>query len=267
MDLATLIGLIGGSIVVVAAIFVGGSMSTFVDIPSVLIVGVGSLFVVAMKFSGSQLAQAFTIAFKAFTKPKNDPEALIDKLFELATTAQRKGGPLALEGIPVEDPFLAKGVQMVVDGVEADVIRRRLGVSKRSMISRHLEGQRIFRALGEVAPGMGMIGTLIGLVQMLANMSDAESIGPAMAIALLTTLYGSLIANMFCIPIADKLQMLTSEEDMLKSMVIDALCDIQARVNPRTMLENLENYLSGGRKKKTPQETERGNQKEEKKAA
>jgi chemotaxis protein MotA len=248
MDLATLIGIVGGFVVILGAILVGGSLGLFVDVPSILIVVGGSLFVVSVKFSPSQLAAAFKIAFIAFKKPKSDPNDVLEKLVELGTVAQRGGGPLALEKVEVADPFLAKGVQMVVDGTEPDLIRRRMGLNKKSSIGRHLEGQRIFRALGEVSPGMGMIGTLIGLVQMLANMDDPSSIGPAMAVALLTTLYGSVIANVFAIPIADKLQKFNGDEDLQRSMMIDALCDIAKRVNPRVMAENLENYLPGGKK-------------------
>ncbi|MFZ1833529.1 MAG: MotA/TolQ/ExbB proton channel family protein, partial [Pseudomonadales bacterium] len=161
---------------------------------------------------------------------------------ELANIA-RKGGLLALESQEISNGFLAEGVKLLIDGHDPDVVKAALHKDRGLAMERHEWGQRIFLALADVGPAMGMIGTLIGLVQMLANMDDPKSIGPAMAVALLTTLYGSLLANVVCMPIADKLKLRGSEEGLLQALVIDGLLSIQAGQNPRVIQGLLERYL------------------------
>lgn len=243
MDLATLIGLVGAFAIIFMAMMMSGSLSMFVDIPSVLIVIVGSLFVVLMKFSLAQFLGAIKVAARAFSFKMVTPTDLIAEVVELADMA-RKGGLLTLEGKEVSSDFLQKGVQLLVDGHDADVVK---GVLKKDLVQtleRHDIGAKIFRAFGDVGPAMGMIGTLVGLVAMLANMSDPKAIGPAMAIALLTTLYGAMLANMLCLPIADKLALRKAEEARVKTMSIDALLAIQAGQNPRIIEEMLRSYLA-----------------------
>lgn len=243
MDLATLIGLVGAFAIIFMAMMMSGSLSMFVDIPSVLIVIVGSLFVVLMKFSLAQFLGAIKVAARAFSLKMVTPTDLIAEVVELADMA-RKGGLLTLEGKEVSSDFLQKGVQLLVDGHDADVVK---GVLKKDLVQtleRHDIGAKIFRAFGDVGPAMGMIGTLVGLVAMLANMSDPKAIGPAMAIALLTTLYGAMLANMLCLPIADKLALRKAEEARVKTMSIDALLAIQAGQNPRIIEEMLRSYLA-----------------------
>ena len=242
MDLATLIGLVGAFAIIFVAMMMSGSIGMFVDIPSVLIVLVGSLFVVLMKFSLAQFLGAVKVAARAFSFKMVTPADLIAEVVELADMA-RKDGLLTLEGKEVSSDFLQKGIQLLVDGHDADVVR---GVMKKDLLQtleRHDIGAKIFRAFGDVGPAMGMIGTLVGLVAMLANMSDPKAIGPAMAVALLTTLYGAMLANMLCLPIADKLALRKSEEARVKSMSIDALLAIQAGQNPRIIEEMLRSYL------------------------
>ena len=250
MDLATLIGLVGAFAIIFVAMMMSGSIGMFVDIPSVLIVLVGSLFVVLMKFSLAQFLGAVKVAARAFSFKMVTPADLIAEVVELADMA-RKDGLLTLEGKEVSSDFLQKGIQLLVDGHDAEgggvlgaaVVR---GVMKKDLLQtleRHDIGAKIFRAFGDVGPAMGMIGTLVGLVAMLANMSDPKAIGPAMAVALLTTLYGAMLANMLCLPIADKLALRKSEEARVKSMSIDALLAIQAGQNPRIIEEMLRSYL------------------------
>ncbi|ARU58672.1 flagellar motor protein PomA [Oleiphilus messinensis] len=242
MDLATLIGLVGGIAIVVMAMLLGGSIGMFVDVPSILIVLVGSLLVALMKFSLGQFLGAGKVAVKAFMFKLQSPEELIESVVELAETA-RKGGLLSLEGKPISNDFLAKGIQLLIDGHDADVVRGLMNRDKNLAVERHKTGSSVFGCLGDVAPAMGMIGTLIGLVAMLSNMDDPKSIGPAMAVALLTTLYGAMLANMIAVPIADKLKLRMTEEEMIKSMVIDALLAIQAGQNPRVIESMLRTYL------------------------
>ncbi|KZY60214.1 flagellar motor protein PomA [Oleiphilus sp. HI0071] len=245
MDLATLVGLLGGFAIVVFAMVLGGSLGMFVDVPSILIVIVGSLLVCMMKFSLGQFLGATKTVAKAFMFKLDSPEELIANVKELADEA-RKGGLLALEGKEISNDFLKRGIGLLIDGHEADVVRNLLVKDKNQAVDRHKVGSRVWEALGDVAPAMGMIGTLIGLVAMLSNMDDPKSIGPAMAVALLTTLYGAMLANMVAIPFADKLKLRMAEESLIKSMSIDAIMAIQAGQNPRVIEMMLRNYLSEG---------------------
>lgn len=247
MDLATLIGLLGAFGIVLYAMLSGGDIGMFVNAPSLLIVLVGSLFVVLMKFNLAQFLGAIKVAIKAFSFKLTPPEDLIEEVVALADEA-RKGGLLSLEGKEVSNRFLNKGIQLLVDGHDAEVVRTLLWKDLKQTIERHERGAKIFSAMGDVAPAMGMIGTLIGLVAMLANMDDPKSIGPAMAIALLTTLYGAMFANMIALPVADKLELRRTEEGMTKAMVIDALLAIQAGQNPRIIDSMLKAYLPEGKR-------------------
>jgi chemotaxis protein MotA len=242
MDLATLIGFLGAFAIVVAAMVMGGSVGMFVNVPSLLIVVVGTLFVVLMKFSLAQFLGAMKVAVKAFSFKLASPEQIIEEVVELADMA-RKGGLLSLEGKEVSSNFLSKGIQLLVDGHDAEVVRNILRKDLLQTLERHEWGAKIFGAMGDVGPAMGMIGTLVGLVAMLSNMDDPKSIGPAMAVALLTTLYGAMLANMFALPVADKLTLRRLEEGRVKSMIIDALIAIQGGQNPRVIDSMLKTYL------------------------
>lgn len=249
MDLATLIGMIGAIAIIITAMVLSGGVGMFVDIPSVLIVVVGSLFVVMAKFGLGQFLGAGKVAGKAFMFKLEDPAEMIDEIVGLADEA-RKGGLLALEGKELSSDFLQGGIQLLVDGHDPEVVKTLLSKDKDKAVERHELGADIFSALGDVAPAMGMIGTLVGLVAMLSNMDDPKSIGPAMAVALLTTLYGAMLANMIAIPISDKLSLRRGEEDMNKSLIIDALLAIQGGQNPRVIDSMLRNYLPASKREK-----------------
>ncbi len=245
MDLATLIGLIGGFAIVIFAMLLGGSLGMFADMPSILIVLVGSILVCLMKFSLAQFLGATKTVIKAFAFKLESPEELIMTVKELAEEA-RKGGLLSLEGKEISSDFLQKGIALLIDGHDADVVKTLLQKDKNMAVDRHKTGARVWESLGDVAPAMGMIGTLVGLVAMLSNMDDPKSIGPAMAVALLTTLYGAMLANMVAIPFADKLKLRMEEEQMIKTMAIDAVLAIQAGQNPRVIESMLRTYLPEG---------------------
>lgn len=253
MDYATIVGMFGALAIVVYAILLGSPLLMFYDLPSVLLVVLGSCLVVMIKFSLAHFIGAIKVAGKAFLFKLDSPEAIIARTVQLADIA-RKGGLLSLEEAVIENPFLAKGVQYLVDGLEPEVVRNTLAKELSQTIERHVRGQKIFRALADVGPAMGMIGTLVGLVQMLANMSDPSSIGPAMAVALLTTLYGAVIANIIASPIADKLALRSDEEFNVKSLIIDGLIGIQSGQNPRVIEQLLMAYLSGGINKEGKEE-------------
>ena len=242
MDLATLIGLVGSFAFIIMAMLVGGDLVMFADTSSVLIVFGGSLFIVLMKYNISQFFGAAKIAAKAFIFKTDKPDDLIAQIVTMSDAA-RKGGFLALEEMEVENPFLRKGVDLLVDGHDADTVRMILRKDIALTNERHEQGASIFSALGDVAPAMGMIGTLIGLVAMLSNMDDPKSIGPAMAVALLTTLYGSILANMVALPIADKLMLRKNEERLNRLLILDGVLAIQEGQNPRVIDSYLKNYL------------------------
>ncbi|BCV65905.1 flagellar motor protein PomA [Shewanella carassii] len=248
MDLATLIGLIGAFAFIIMAMVSSGGIAIFIDVPSVLIVFVGSLFVVMMKFNLKQFLGAVKIAVKAFMFKLDKPEELIEQSVTMADAA-RKGGFLALEEAQISNSFMQKAVDMLVDGHDGDVVREALEKDIQLTEERHKAGISIFRAFGDVAPAMGMIGTLIGLVAMLSNMDDPKSIGPAMAVALLTTLYGAILANMVAIPIADKLALRMNEEMLNRNLIMDAVLAIQDGQNPRVIEGFLKNYLSEKQRK------------------
>ena len=245
MDLATIIGLIGAFGIVGFAMAYGGDITLFVNIPSIMIVLIGTFFTVLIKFGLGQFLGAGKVAVKAFKSKIDTPEALIAEVVELADIA-RKGGLLSLEGKEVGNSFLAGGIQLLVDGHDPDVVRTLLGKDLKQAAERHEWGRKVFEAMGEVGPAMGMIGTLIGLVAMLANMSDPKTIGPSMAVALLTTLYGAMLATMFAIPMADKLSLRSVEEGRIKALITDALLAIQSGQNPRVIEAMLKTYLPTG---------------------
>ncbi|QIR14028.1 flagellar motor protein PomA [Shewanella aestuarii] len=243
MDLATLIGILGAFAFVIGAMVTSGGISIFIDVASLLIVVMGSLFVVMMKFNLKQFLGAVKIGIKAFMFKIDKPEDLIEQSVNMADAA-RKGGFLALEEAQISNTFMQKAVDMLVDGHDGDVVRNALEKDIALTEERHRLGIGIFKAMGDVAPAMGMIGTLVGLVAMLSNMDDPKSIGPSMAVALLTTLYGAVIANMIAIPMADKLTLRMSEELLNRNLIMDAVLAIQDGQNPRVIEGFLKNYLA-----------------------
>ncbi|MDF2154866.1 flagellar motor protein PomA [Vibrio sp. CAU 1672] len=247
MDLATLLGLIGGFAFVIMAMVLGGSIGMFIDVTSILIVVGGSMFVVLMKFTLGQFFGATKIAGKAFMFKTDEPEDLIAKIVEMADAA-RKGGFLALEEMEISNSFMQKGIDLLVDGHDADVVRAALQKDIALTDERHTQGTGVFRAFGDVAPAMGMIGTLVGLVAMLSNMDDPKSIGPAMAVALLTTLYGAVLSNMLFFPIADKLSLRRDQETLNRRLIMDGVLAIQDGQNPRVIDSYLKNYLNEGKR-------------------
>jgi chemotaxis protein MotA len=243
MDIATIFGLIFGSIIVGSAIFMGGEFMTFVNAPSILLVIGGTLGATVLRFPLSGIASSFLIGAKsAFTQKKTNPRELIDEIMRLAGVI-RKDGPLGLEGIPVEDEFLSKGTQYIADGYDGDFIVESLELERDLMLERLEEGKRMFKAMGDAAPAFGMIGTLVGLVQMLSTMDDPSTIGPSMAVALLTTLYGAMIANMICLPIADKLDAKLKTQQVNLSLSIDGIAQIRESKSPDVIKEMLTSYL------------------------
>ena len=240
MDIATIVGLLGAFGLILSAI---DDIGAFIDTPSMLIVVGGSIMVVMLRSSLGEFLGAVSVLGKTFKNKLDDQGQLIEQIVELATIA-RKDGMIALEGQEIANPFLAKAISMLVDGTDASVIKGSLEREKNATKMRHDQGAKIFSAWGEIAPAMGMIGTLIGLVQMLGNMSDPKAIGPAMAVALLTTMYGAILANVFCLPIAMKLGNQADIEEASNEMIIEGILFIQDGGNPRVLGDVLAAFLS-----------------------
>ncbi|WP_100639037.1 MotA/TolQ/ExbB proton channel family protein [Marinobacter salexigens] len=252
MDFATLIGLLGAILLIVTAVVLGAAPDVFLNGASLLIVVGGTLLVVLAKFSIPQFLGAFKAAVRAFKFKLPETRSSIEELVEVANIA-RKEGSLGLEGREVGSPFLGSGIQMLVDGQTDETIKQLLDKERLMTLDYNRSGSKVFTAMADVAPAMGMIGTLIGLVQMLSNMEDPKSIGPAMAVALLTTLYGAMIATMIASPIADKLSLRMTEEARMQMLYTDALVAIQQGINPRVIEQMLSSYLTPKERDKAPE--------------
>jgi len=249
VDIATLIGLLGGIGIIIGAIATGGEIMLFVNLPGLLIVVGGTFMITLMQVSMKDFLSSFGIAMKAFFYKTDDAPTLIEEAVQLADVA-RKNGLLALEGQEIGNDFLKQGINLCVDGHDPALVQKLLTKDINLTIERHEVGQGMFKRMAVMAPAMGMIGTLIGLVQMLANMSDPASIGPAMAIALLTTLYGAIIANAFAQPLADKLARASQMEKTNKSLILETISGIQEGMNPRVLEQMLSTYLPSSKRVK-----------------
>lgn len=243
VDLATIIGMAGGLGVVLFGIFLGGSLTQFIDYPSIVIVFGGCIAATVMRFSLNNLISAIVTGGKvAFASKPAVPSDLIEQLAEIADL-MRKKGPVALDAVETDDEFLKKAIQLIADGYESAFIRESLERERDLKLTRLQEGARVFKSIGDAAPAFGMIGTLIGLVQMLAAMDDPKKIGPAMAVAILTTLYGAIIQNCICVPIADKCGARFDEEEVNQTLVIDGILLIRDNKSPAVVRELLLSYL------------------------
>ncbi len=242
MDLGTVVGLVLGIVLIFTAILLGGSVGAFIDVPSVLIVVGGTFATVFIRFTLPDVINSISVTMKAFFAKPEAPEEIISELVNLSNIA-RKEGLLKLEKQPINDPFLKKAIMYCVDGHEADFIQEVLEKEIDLTLDRHGLGQGIFSSIGDAAPAFGMIGTLVGLVNMLGNMKDPASIGPSMAVALLTTLYGAIIANLVALPIGDKLKRRSQEEELNKRLVVEGVLGLQKGLNPRVLEELLKTFL------------------------
>jgi chemotaxis protein MotA len=243
MDIATALGLVAGTAVIMTLILMGGDLRMFYDIHAIIIIFGGSFAATLIRFPIAAMLHGLPLGMRyAFTLRSIGARELVDELAGLAEIA-RKSGPVGLEKVVPEDAFLAKGVRFVADGYDADFIRDNLERDRDNFLTHLDEGQKIYRAIGDCSPAFGMIGTLIGMVQMFANMTDPSKLGPFMAVALLATLYGALVANLFCLPIADKLHVKLVEEEVNRTLIIDGILMIRDSKSPTLVREMLLAYL------------------------
>lgn len=244
MDIATLIGIFAGVGLIGASMVLSGGLGGFLDMPSVLIVGGGTLAATLINFPLKQFLSAMKVALKLILAKEEDPVEIIKRYIQLAVVV-RKEGQLALEEASktVDHPFMRKGLMLVADGVDAETLSGILQLQNLAVQQRHKIGQEVFKAGGRWAPAFGMIGTLIGLVTMLGTMQTPSSIGPKMAIALLTTLYGALVSNLLCLPMAGKLKQRTEQEILINTIIAEGLKGLQMGLNPRLLEEKLKAFL------------------------
>jgi chemotaxis protein MotA len=244
MDIATVVGIVVSFALVLSAIVMGGSITLFINIPSMMIVIGGTLGATMINYPLPDILKVIKVVRNAFFHKQHTVKDTINQFVSLAGTARREG-ILALEASinEMNDEFMQKGLQLSVDGLEPTSIREILDTEIVAIQDRHKLGADIFTTLGTFAPALGMIGTLIGLVQMLQTMEDPSTIGPAMAVALLTTFYGALMANVLCLPIAGKLKNRSKAEVMMKDLMAEGIMSIAKGDNPRLLEQKLNAFL------------------------
>ena len=267
VDFMSVAGLAIGVTVVTLAIYTGSDLSIFVNIPGLLIVFGGTFAATMIKFPLAGVFVAIPVGLKAaFTNEKERPRDYIVQAIKLSKLA-RRSGLLSLDKVKINNRFFQKGVQLCVDGHNLDHVRNVLTTEMALSIQREEAGSRVFSAIGESAPAFGMFGTLVGLVQMLSSMSDPTSIGRAMAVALLTTLYGVLIAHLIALPIADKLEAKSQAARATRSLIIECVFQIQQRQHPMAMQDILDAYLPEKQRQIGARDSRTGGREKEKKLA
>ncbi len=244
MDVSTVIGLIVGISLISFAILSGSSIAAFADGPSVMIVIGGSFAAALISFPLRQVLGVAKVVKNCFFSKPASPAELIKDMVSYAEVA-RRDGILSLENMTkdIKDDFIVSGIQMAVDGTDPELIEQIMHNELEAVADRHADGKALFVNIGKYAPAFGMIGTLIGLVKMLQAMDDPSKIGAGMAVALLTTLYGALLANLVALPLADKLGTRSDEELRLRAMVIRGIMAIQSGDNPRVVEQKLKTFL------------------------
>ncbi|MCA9063395.1 MAG: MotA/TolQ/ExbB proton channel family protein [Planctomycetaceae bacterium] len=245
MDKATVIGLVMGTGLVLGSIMIGGPLTPFIDAPSMMIVFGGSIAAVLMNFPMAKALSVISVTKNCFLSKLPEVKDVIEQFKKFATTA-RRDGLLALENemADITDTFMKRGLELVVAGSSRDELTANLETEVSYIAQRHQTGKKIIDAIGAAAPAFGMIGTLIGLVQMLRSLDDPSQIGGGMAVALLTTLYGAVVANMFCVPLAGKLETRSQEEVMIRELMISGMVSLIEGHAPRTVEEKLLAFLS-----------------------
>ena len=244
MDIATIVGFVGGAGLLLAALQMSGGILSYFDVPSCLIVIGGTIAATLINFPLKQVLSVLKVIQKLIKAKEENPIELIKEFIQLAVVV-RKEGHLALEAQAenVQHPFMKRGLMLMADGIDAEALNGILQVQNMAVQQRHKVGQDVLKGVGRWAPAFGMIGTLIGLVGMLASMDDPKSIGPKMAIALLTTMYGAIIANFIALPMAGKLKQRTEQEIVINTLVVEGLKGLQMGFNPRMLEEKLKAFL------------------------
>jgi chemotaxis protein MotA len=243
MDFATTAGLVFGSVVIYFLVAYEGDAGMFLNYHAAIVIFGGAAAATMVRFPFGAVLHGLPMGIKySFTLRSVQPRELIDEIAGFAEIV-RKSGPIGLEKVEPSDPFLAKGVRFLADGYDADFIRDTMERDRDHFLTHLDEGSKVYRSIGDCAPAFGMIGTLIGMVQMFANMSDPSKLGGYMAVALLATLYGAVLANLICLPIADKLHVRLIDEEISRSLIIDGILMMREQKSPQLVKEMLVGYL------------------------
>jgi chemotaxis protein MotA len=248
MDLASLIGIISGVGLIVSAIIVGGDVHNFLNVPGLMIVVGGTMAATLLTFQFSDVLTAFRSAYFVFTSPKQDSQDLINTMIKLGTISRRKG-LLSLMDVKTNSPFLKRVCTLIADAADEETLRSAMRTEIDSMQMRHFVVQDVFKKMAMYAPSFGMLGTLIGLIQMLSLLANPETLGPAMAVALLTTFYGSLLATVIFLPVAGKLRSRTMLEVMNFEIIFQGAVSILQDNNPLSVYEKLSSFVPAKKRK------------------
>lgn len=245
MELTTILGIVIGFICICVTILLNGDIMGFVHLPSIFIVFGGTIAATIVSYPGKMLRSAIAVFRKAFRKKPIDYNDEIDLIIKIANIARREG-LLALEDAvdDVDNDFLKKGIMLIVDGADTELIKNVMQTEIHFAQERHVQGQAIVNSMAGYAPAFGMVGTLIGLINMLANLSNADALGPGMSTALITTFYGTLLANLVFTPIAKKLKVQSDEEMLQKELLMEGLLSIQDGENPRIIKDKLTSFIA-----------------------
>jgi chemotaxis protein MotA len=266
MDIATLGGIVAGIGLVLISILMNSGLALFWSAPSAAIVIGGSMAAIFIAFPMNEVLKVMGLFIRVFMVKKSDHYQLIESMVDVCNVA-RKGGVLAIESKlkDIDNEFLKKGLEMTVDGKDEATVNALLKREIKQIQKSHKDGWEIFNQMGAFAPAFGMVGTLIGLIQMLADLSDVDSVGPKMAIALITTFYGAVMANLFFIPMTVKLKRRSASEGLEMNLVLEGISYIRKGVNPRFMKDVLENYLDSYHGKKAGKDDDKAGKKPAKK--
>lgn len=244
MDIGSLFGLLGTWALVLWAMMSGGQLGIFIDVPSIIMVIGGTFTIMFVCFPIATVKSMMKIMMRGFFNEDKSIQKLIEDMVSFAEIA-RRDGILSLEGVTkdIDDPFIVSGIQMAVDGTDPELIEQIMQTELDNVADRHAAGKATLDAMGKYGPAFGMIGTLVGLVIMLQNMGDPSKLGPGMAVALITTFYGALMANAFALPLSDRLALRSGEEILYKTIIIKGVMAIQSGDNPRIVEQKLKTYL------------------------
>ncbi|PIP72830.1 MAG: motility protein A [Nitrospinae bacterium CG22_combo_CG10-13_8_21_14_all_47_10] len=263
MDLATLVGVIAGMGLVIASILMNSGLDLFINIPSAMIVLGGTLAATLIAFPINEVMKVMGLFLRVFMVRKSNQYQLIETMVNVCNVA-RKGGVLAIESKlkEIDNDFLKKGLELTVDGKDEATVNALLKREVKQLQNAHKDGWEIFNQMGAFAPAFGMVGTLIGLIQMLSDLSDVSSVGPKMAVALITTFYGAVVANLVFIPMTVKLKRRSATEALEMQLILEGISYIRKGVNPRFMQDVLENYVDTYHGKKEKKGADKGKKKD-----
>lgn len=242
MDFASTLGFLSGLALIISAILLGGSADLFVNIPGMMIVIGGTMAATLLNVRYNDVRAAFRAAYIVFTRDNTDKQKMIDTMLELSKISHRNG-LLALSNVETSSTFLRRACMLIAEASTEDMVRKTLQTEIDSLMTRHYVVQDVFKRMATYAPAFGMLGTLIGLIQMLSNLSDPDAIGPAMAVALLTTFYGSLLASMCFIPISGKLKIRTLQEVTNLEIIREGTLSILSNDHYANVYERLSSYI------------------------